>query len=54
MQVLRASSRWTMRAHSPAGTLAFEHLAGLFAFAEELGISQAEPRHRPVAGTDQH
>jgi hypothetical protein len=37
----------------PGGRLAFEHLPGLLAFPEELGVGQGEPGHRPVAGADQ-
>ena len=33
--------------------LAFQHLPGLLAFAVQLGVRQAEPGDRPVAGADQ-
>ena len=33
--------------------LALQHLPGLLAFADELGVGQAEPGHGPVAGDDQ-
>jgi len=46
----RASSRWTTRAHSPAGTRPLgQHLAGFLAFPEELGVRLRDRRHTSSA-----
>jgi hypothetical protein len=37
----------------PVRRLILQHLAGLLALPGQLGVRQAEPGHRPVAGADQ-